>query len=98
MKIKTVGFTGNVCKILKRYARSHEGSARNYAEELADVVIKIKRQKGLNVDTSDNAVTFAGVPLSFIRDWNRGRAYIMTNAEALALDNEKPVYTTTIRF
>lgn len=64
--------------------RQHE-DIQAICYKLAEAVINIPKGK-LLMDTSDNAIMFNGEYLSFLRDWNTGKATIMTNEEARELD------------
>lgn len=81
-----VGFTDGAFSVVEMYARGDGEAKRAYLEQLAETVVNIRRVPGLEVDTFDKGLSFAGVPLSFVRDWREGEAIIMTNTEAAALD------------
>lgn len=76
-----VYFTQDIRKEL-----THRGATEGELTELANAIANYPRQKGLDVDTSDNMVTFAGYPISFLRDHKTQKIWIMTNGEALNCD------------
>lgn len=86
MKIKKVGFTNNVVSLVNIYASNSNQDANILFERLAKVVSSEIPNSDFEVDTSDDSITFAGVPLSFLRNWKKGEATIMTNTEAIGLD------------
>lgn len=68
---------------------SKRGATQEIFDKLGETVQNIPRKAGLEVDTSDNAITVLGMPISFVRDHKNGEVHIMTNAEALQLDSMK---------
>ena len=77
--------------ILTKYAQEHElGSremAEKHAQQLIDIVMSFPRSS-FEVETSDNAISFDGVKLSYLRDWKNKEIQIMTVEEAKTLDAE----------
>ena len=91
-KIVKVGVTETVKYLVEKYAESVGIEAKRLFEELAKAVTSIK--KGIyDIDTSDNSLSFNRIPLSFIRDWKKGEAIILTNGEAEALDHGERIIT-----
>ena len=68
---------------------SERGATQEIFDMLGETVQNIPRKAGLDVDTSDNAVTVLGMPVSFVRDHKSGEIHIMTNEEAQQLDSIK---------
>ena len=84
-----IGFTKGALSLVMERTRWDEERRVKDLIELAEAVGKTRRKEGQSLDASDTAISYAGVPLSFIRDWDRGKTFIMTNAEARELDPGK---------
>ena len=78
-----IGFTDAVVAELK-----NRGATENLFSDLAMVIENIPKKPGLKVDTSDNMLTVLDFPISFLRDYEQDRAWVMTNGEAEMLDIE----------
>lgn len=78
-KITYVGFTKDAYEALKRAGASDE-----IFKGIADIVAN--RPKGkYKVDAFDG-LSWACVRLSWLRNWETGKAWVMTIAEAMTLD------------
>lgn len=94
--IKSVGFSDEVRSIVKKYAKGDEETEKQCFKELADTVANLPSKFEYKIETSDNALSFNGLSLTFIRDWEKGEAIIMTNAEAAALDEHLEINKGTV--
>lgn len=83
MKINKVGFTKKAIEALKKAGATDE-VLQELLNELAKTVRKYPKGK-YNIDAFDG-LSWAGVRLSWLRDWKKGEALIMTIGEATELD------------
>lgn len=81
-------FSKAAFEIVETFSRVNEGAEKPefYEAQLIKAVMAIPKSS-YKVEAADN-ISFAGVPLSWIRDWENGEIHIMTLEEAKALDAE----------
>ena len=85
---KKCRFSKAALDIVETFSRMHEEAEKPevYEERLVEAVIMIPKSS-YEVEAADN-ISFAGILLSWIRDWKNGEIHIMTLEEAKALDAE----------
>lgn len=89
MKFKTVSFSQEAKDLINMMAILNGATQGDAARDMTIIgkrIAEIPREKGLDVDTSDDCVTYYGKPLSFIRNWKDGTIMVLTVEEAKALD------------
>lgn len=79
----TTLFSHNLIKELK-----NRGASGYWLRRLAKTIENIPSKNGLKVDTSDNALSFAGYPISFLRDHNSRKIYVFCAGEAVEMDTK----------
>ena len=68
-------------------ALTARGATDQTIDSIVDIVVnKIKRKNNMTVDTSDNSISYADIPISFIRNHDTREIYLLTRAEAFNLD------------
>lgn len=84
-------FSESANNIVEAFSKMYENEGAEkpgiYRAQLVKAVMYAPR-KGYRVDGSDNYLSFAGIPFSWLRDWKNGEIHIMTLKEAKALDAE----------
>ena len=75
-----VGFSKDATVLINSYASFTKTDSKQYFNQLADVVTRSKKGK-YRIDSEDEFASFAGVSLSFIRNWNDHTALIMLTSE-----------------
>lgn len=62
------------------------GATAYWLKRLAKTAENLPKQPGLEIDTSDNALSFAGYPVSFLRNHKEKTLYLFAPGEAVNMD------------
>lgn len=62
------------------------GATAYWLKRLAKTAENLSNQPSLEIDTSDNAISFAGYPVSFLRNHKEKTLYLFAPGEAVDMD------------
>ena len=62
------------------------GASIYWLKRLSKTAENLPKQPGLEIDTSDNAISFAGYPVSFLRNHKEKTLYLFAPGEAVNMD------------